>query len=170
LYKLEIEGMPNLPPQDGGSMDNIDFKISNKFDFKEEFADLYDGVSYASKEEWMSSLALQDNDLIITSSELDNNNTVCHQVYVVITLASSEDLDSIGNPLVNPENITSGARYQASGTGERTTDDTSTTAQQVVWLTQAEWAIIRVDVDGTVILPWMQWRTLIVNVGGAKKE
>jgi hypothetical protein len=60
-------------------------------------------------------LELQDDDLIITSPELDNNNTIHHQVYAVITPATSEDLDSAGNPLVNPHNLIRGVRYQVLG-------------------------------------------------------
>jgi hypothetical protein len=73
-------------------------------------------------------LALQDEDPIITSLELKKSiNFIWHQVYAVISLATSEDFDSTGNPLVNPENLTRGSKYQAPGTEGRTTDDTSTT-------------------------------------------
>jgi hypothetical protein len=93
-YKVKIKGVLDLPLQDGGSMDNIDFNVSNNFDFEEDFADLYGGVSNGSENEWLSGLALQDDNPIITSLELDNNNIVHHQVYAVIILTTSEDLDS----------------------------------------------------------------------------
>jgi hypothetical protein len=53
-YKLKIEGVSDLPLQDGGSMDSTDFNVSNNFDFEEDFTDIYDGVSHDPEDEWLA--------------------------------------------------------------------------------------------------------------------
>jgi hypothetical protein len=52
-----------------------------------------------------------------------------HQVYVVITQESLEDLDSTGNPLVKLEDLTKDAMYVAPRTKE-----TSVASREMVWL------------------------------------
>jgi hypothetical protein len=92
LYDIKIEGVSDLPLNDGGSMVNMEYNFSNNFNFiesEEDFTDLYDGVSHNS-EEWFQGLALEDEDPMITTLELhDNSNTIRHQVYAMITLATS---------------------------------------------------------------------------------
>jgi hypothetical protein len=67
----------------------------------------------------MSGLKLHDDDPTIFPSELDNGSSACHQVYAIIQ-ETSEELDSAGNPLVNPEDLTKGSKYVAPGTEEVT--------------------------------------------------
>jgi hypothetical protein len=61
---------------------NIDY--NSNFNSKEDFTYLYDGVSYGSKDEWMSGLEIQDGDQTIFSIEPINNNIADHQVYAII--------------------------------------------------------------------------------------
>jgi hypothetical protein len=35
-------------------MDSTDFNVSNNFDFEEDFADIYDGVSHDPEDEWLA--------------------------------------------------------------------------------------------------------------------
>jgi hypothetical protein len=64
-YKLDFEDVSDLPRQNGGSQDNFDF--NGNFDSEEAFTELYDSVSYASEDEWMSGLEFQDEDPTIFS-------------------------------------------------------------------------------------------------------
>jgi hypothetical protein len=124
--------------QNSGIMDAIDFNFIDYIESTasdEYFTDLYDGVSYDSEAELSSGLPLQDEDPTIFDFKLDNNNpitwkvhphpSVCtnhvhltrHQICAVIenTLgAESEDFDSIGNPFVNPADLTRGTRRQTA--------------------------------------------------------
>jgi hypothetical protein len=54
LNDHKIEGAPDLPLQDDGSMNNIDFDSVSNFDSiadEGDFANLYDGISYDSEDE-----------------------------------------------------------------------------------------------------------------------
>jgi hypothetical protein len=136
--------------QDSSAEEAIGFDIistNNSIISDEDLADLYDGVSYNPEDKWSPGLQLQDEDPTIVDSELDINTNPStrkvyaypvrrtnnvrfthHQICAVIENASgaeSEDFDSIGNPFVNPTDLTRGTGRQiapktgnsASGTG-----------------------------------------------------
>jgi hypothetical protein len=58
----------------------------------------------------MSGLELDDDEPTIFSSEPNNINNTCRQVYA-INEETLEDLDSVRNPMVNPANLIRGSRY-----------------------------------------------------------
>jgi hypothetical protein len=72
-YNLDFGDVSDLPSQIGGSENNFDY--NSNFDTKEDFTDLYKGVSHSSEDEWMSGLELQDDEPAIFSSKLSRLET-----------------------------------------------------------------------------------------------
>jgi hypothetical protein len=95
-HNLDFEEAADLYYQSDALEENFD--DSSNFDSKEDFVDLYDGVSYGSNDEWMLGLELDDKEPTIFSSEPNNSNNTCPQVYAIIE-ETSEDLDSTSNTL-----------------------------------------------------------------------
>jgi hypothetical protein len=133
------------------------FDDNSNFDSKEDFADLCNGVSYGSNDEWMSGLELDDDEPTIFSLEPNNSNNTCRQVYTIIE-ETSEDLNSAGNPLVNPANLRRGSRYIASGTNKATI-----TAREIFWLTAVEWTTIRAAINNTTNIPSNASRSVLMG-------
>jgi hypothetical protein len=76
LHNLYFEDAADLHYQSDTSEKNFDGSCN--FNSKEDFADLYDSVSYGSDDEWMSSLELDADEPAIFSSKPNNsNNTTC---------------------------------------------------------------------------------------------
>jgi hypothetical protein len=155
-HNLDFEDAADLYYQSDALEENFD--DSSNFDSKEDFVDLYDGVSYGSNDEWMLGLELDDKEPTIFSSEPNNNNNnTCPQVYGIIE-ETSEDLDSTSNTLVNPSNLRRGSRYVASRT-----DEATITTREKVWLTTVEWTTIRVAVNRTTNIPSNASRSMLMG-------
>jgi hypothetical protein len=78
-------------------------------------------------------------------------------VYVIIN-DTSEEFDAENNPVINPQNIERGANHRAEGE----TDSTIVTREKV-YLTAAEWQVIKAAVNHDAVIPANSTREVLME-------
>jgi hypothetical protein len=127
-----------------GSDENLD-KSSNYLE--EDFMVCYGNVSNNSEDTWRSGLELYNDEQTIFSSGSSGNVYSQYQVYA-ITDDSSEEFNANNDPIVNPENVRTGANHMAEG------DTKEIVAARVkVQLTIAEWDTIKATITTGAAIP-----------------
>jgi hypothetical protein len=99
---------------DSDNFTNFDFSNKHFIDNEEVFTDRYDGVTYPVRNMQMSYSAPRGGNSMTQNHELeDSADSTRHQIYVITVSgretdedAQSEAFDSLGNPFVDPLDLT----------------------------------------------------------------